>query len=86
MEGLSKPCLARLSRRAGVKSLSDDSHETIRNLIAIKLTEIIKNIMIINDNNNTKTIMVQDVYKALELTGIKIAESNCLNISKKNIF
>lgn len=85
MEGLSKPCISRLARTAGVKSLSDDCHDTIRNLIGMKLNEIIANIIIVNDSHQTKTIMSSDVYKALELSGILVAESTALNSSKKNI-
>ena len=85
MEGLSKPCISRLARTAGVKSLSDDCYDTIRNLIGMKLNEIIGNIIIVNDSHQTKTIMSNDVYKALELSGVLVAESNALNSSKKNI-
>ena len=85
MEGLSKPCISRISRMAGVKSLSDDCYDTIRNLIGMKLNEIISNVIIVNDSRQVKTIMSSDVYKALEMSGILITESNCLNVSKKNI-
>lgn len=85
MEGLSKPCITRLSRRAGIKTLSDDCNDTIRNLIGIKLNEIIKTIMVINNSNNTKSIMSSDVYKALNFLGHNVAESNYLNVVKKNI-
>lgn len=85
MDGLSKPCISKLSRMAGAKSLSDDCYDTIRNLIGIKLNEIISNIIIVNDNHQIKTIMSNDVYKALELSGILITESTALNTSKKNI-
>ena len=83
MDELSKPCILRLARMAGVKSLSDDCYPTIRNLIGMKLNEIISNVIIVNDCHQTKTVMSSDVYKALELSGILIAESTCLNTFKK---
>ena len=82
---LSKPSITRLARRAGVKTLSDDSYNTIRNLIGMKLNEIVNAIIIVNDNHNTKTIMPNDVYKACELLGYNITESSELNDSKKKI-
>jgi histone H3/H4 len=85
MDGLSKPCISRLARMAGSKSLSDDCYDTIRNLIGMKLNEVISNIIIVNDSHQTKTIMSNDVYKALELSGILITESTALNTTKKNI-
>ena len=74
MDELSKPCILRLARMAGVKSLSDDCYPTIRNLIGMKLNEIISNVIIVNDCHQTKTVMSSDVYKALELSGILIVE------------
>jgi histone H3/H4 len=82
---LSKPSITRLARRAGVKTLSDESYNTIRNLIGMKLNELINTIVIVNDNHNTKTIMSNDVYKACEFLGYNITESSELNDSKKKI-
>jgi histone H3/H4 len=82
---LSKPSITRLARRAGVKSLSDDSYNTIRNLIGMKLNEIINTVIIVNNNHNTKTIMPNDVYKAFELLGYNITESSELNNLKKKV-
>lgn len=83
--GLTKSAITKLARRAGVKSVSEDCYETIRNLIGMKLNEIIKGIIITNNNHNTKTIMTSDVYKTLEILGYNITESNELNCTKKKI-
>jgi histone H3/H4 len=85
METLSKPCISRLARMAGVKSLSDDCYDTIRNLIGMELNKVVSNIIVINDSSQTKTIMSSDVYKAFELSGILITESTALNSSKKKL-
>ena len=79
MEKISKPSINRLARRAGVKSISEDCYETIRNLIGMELTNIIKNIIVINSHNQTKTIMVKDVYDSLHLMNYNVAQSNDLN-------
>ena len=79
MEKISKPSINRLARRAGVKSISEDCYETIRNLIGMELTNIIKNIIVINSHNQTKTIMVKDVYDSLHLMNYNVAQYNDLN-------
>jgi histone H3/H4 len=76
MEKISKSSINRLARRAGVKSLSEDCFDTVRNLIGMELNDVIKTILIVN---NTKTIMVKDVYDALHIMNYKITQSNNLN-------
>ena len=70
---------------AGVKSLSDDCYDTIRNLIGMELNKVVSNIIVVNDSSQTKTIMSSDVYKAFELSGILITESSALNSAKKKL-
>lgn len=82
---LSKPAIIKLARRAGVKSLSDDCYNTVRNLVGMKLNEVIRAVIIVNDNHSTKTIMKNDVYKALEILGYNVTESSELNALKKKI-
>lgn len=82
MEGITKPSLTRLARRGGVKSLSDDCFDTVRNLMGMKLSEIIKTVIIVNSEHQTKTIMPQDVYEALQLLNYNITQSNELSVSK----
>jgi len=82
METLTKPSLTRMARRAGVKSLSDDCFEPIRNLIGIKLSELIKTSIIVNSEHQTKTIMPTDIYHALHLLNYNVTQSSDLNINK----
>jgi histone H4 len=82
MEGITKPSLTRLARRGGVKSLSDDCFDTVRNLMGMKLSEIIKTVIIVNSEHQTKTIMPQDVYEGLQLLNYNITQSNELSVSK----
>jgi len=79
METLTKPALTRIARRAGVKSLSDDCFEPIRNLIGIKLSELIKTSIIVNSEHQKKTIMSNDIYQALNLLNYNVTESSDLN-------
>lgn len=75
----SKPAIVRLARTAGIKSMSDDCYDIIRELICSQITELVKTTLLINDEHQTKTIMPDDVYKALSLLGFNMAESSELS-------
>jgi len=75
MEGISKPSITRLARKAGIKSMSDDCITTIRNIIGIELSKVIDSILVVNEQHNTKTIMCDDVFDALRLKGYTLAKS-----------
>jgi len=78
MDYLNKSSINKLSRRAGVKSISEECNEKIRKIIELKLDEIISTIIVINSEHNTKTIMVNDVYDSLHLLNHKITSSSGL--------
>ena len=73
-----KPALKRLAYTAGVKSISDDSHIVIQNIMENKLDEILEVAVTVNNEINTKTLMPGDIYKALEILGYNVAQSNYL--------
>ena len=76
MEDITKPSITRLARKAGIKSISEDCFETIRNLVDEKLKEVISVMLIVNAEHNTKTLMVPDVYESLRLLGYNMTESS----------
>jgi len=76
MEKISKSSINRIARRAGVKSVSEDCFDTIRNLIGMELNNIIKTTLIVNQ---TKTVMVKDIYDGLHLLGYNTSQSMDLN-------
>jgi histone H4 len=82
MKGITKPSLTRLARRGGVKSLSDDCFDTVRNLIGLKLENIIETIVIVNSSSQTKIITLEDVYKSFHILNYNITESNYLSDKK----
>ena len=79
MERITKPSINRLARRAGIKSLSDNCYDIIRNLIGMELDNIIKTVMIVKSQNQTKSIMTKDIYNALHLLNFNVTESTNLN-------
>lgn len=76
---ITKPSITKLSRRAGVKSLSDDCFDLIRKIVDDKLDEIVKTMVTVNSQHNTKTIMTNDVYDALRLLNHNVTQSNELS-------
>jgi histone H3/H4 len=84
IDNISKPSITRLARQSGIKSLSDDCFETIRNIMDEKIDEIVKTILIVNSEHQTKTVMVSDVYQALQILNHNITESTELNTKCKN--
>ena len=79
MERISKSSINRIARRAGVKSVSEDCFDTIRNLMGMELNTIIKTALIVNQ---TKTIMPKDIYDALHLLNYNTAQSTDLNVKR----
>tara|TARA_A100001011_G_C14318207_1_gene848979 strand:- start:2864 stop:3106 length:243 start_codon:yes stop_codon:yes gene_type:complete len=73
---ITKPSISRLGKKAGVKSIADDTFKIIQEYLNDELESIIKKIIIMNNEQNTKTIMIDDVYKAFNLSGIYLAQSN----------
>jgi histone H3/H4 len=81
MENITKPSITRLARRAGVKSLSDDCYNNIRNIVNTQLSDIIVAVLVVNSEHNTKTLMPEDVYEALRLRGHNVTQSSDLGTS-----
>jgi histone H4 len=78
MDHITKPSITRLARRAGVKSLSDDSYNTIRGIVGEYLSDIIVASLVVNSEHNTKTLMPEDIYEALRLRGYNVSQSHDL--------
>ena len=84
MEYITKPSITRLARKAGVKSLSEDSYNTIYNTVDKRLSEILSAVLIANNQHNTVTIMPEDAYEAFKINGENVAKSNQLSSSACN--
>jgi histone H4 len=75
MEGITRPAITRISRRGGVKSVSDDCFPVVRNLIQAQLDEVIRTALLVNSEHQTRTLMSDDIYEALRLNGHNVAQS-----------
>ena len=78
MENITKPSITRLARRAGVKSLSDECYNNIRNIVNTQLSDIVVAALVVNSEHNTKTLMPEDIYEALRLRGHNVTQSSDL--------
>ena len=83
MDGITKPSITRLARRAGVKSLSDECFNTTRGMIEEKLTEVLNAVLVVNSENHTKTIMTDDIYAALHLLGHNVTRSTDMGLATR---
>ena len=81
MDNITKPSITRLARKAGIKSLSDDCFPVIQDIIETLTSEIIDATLVVNSEKNTKTLMVNDIYKAMNIKGYNIAQSSDLGNS-----
>jgi histone H3/H4 len=79
MENITSPSITRLARKAGVKSMSKDCYNCIRKIAQKELDNIVKTMLIVNSEHNTKTIMQNDIYDALKLKGHFVAQSHELS-------
>lgn len=76
---ITKPSIIKLARKAGVKNISEECIEPIRQLIISDVSEIITNCLVINNVKNTKTILLDDLHETLKIMGYNVAKSDDLN-------
>ena len=72
---INKPSLVRLSKIAGVKSLSQDSYDILNKVALDKLEEVIDTCIIVNSQNKNKIISKKDLYSALHLLGYNLTSN-----------
>ena len=72
IQGITKPAIKRLARRAGVKRISGLVYEETRSLIKSKLESLIHNTVIITQHAKRKTIEPSDVFVATRLQGMPL--------------
>ena len=82
VDGVTKPAMVRIARRAGIKSVSDDCFPAIRGVIHNKIDDIVRTALLVNSEHQTKTLMPNDIYGALRLKNHKVARSSELGNNK----
>jgi len=75
MENITKGSLKEISKRAGIKLLSEDCYDVIRNLLEEKIKEVIENSLILMEESKLKTVNCNNIYNSLELMNEAVTES-----------
>jgi len=83
-KSITAPALQRLARQGGVKTMSNECVDVIRNLILMKAGIICDAVIVVNNQGGTKTIMPSDIYNALEYLGIRLAKAEKFGESNAN--
>ncbi len=85
---ITKPSIIKIARKAGIKNISDECIEPIRQQIHKDIFDIINHCVIINEVKGTKTILLDDLNDALRFMGHNVAKSDelsCSSLSKGKV-
>jgi hypothetical protein len=75
---ITRPSIVRIARKAGIKSISEECFQKIRTLLTYRIDSVVKKALIINSEHQTKTLMTEDIYDSLALSGENLTQSNDL--------
>ena len=81
ISGITKPSLQRLARQAGVKTMAADCSDILRKLLADEAERVCCAMLIFNEQRNTRTIMLDDLYPAIQERGCRLATSSSISAS-----
>lgn len=81
IEGISRPALQRIMRRAGIKRISESTYGELRNVMTHYMKSIIRDMVIFVEHNERKTVQIKDLKASLEMNNIQLAAD--LNPSSK---
>ena len=69
MDNIKKVTIKRLAEYAGVKSLSDDCYDVIREIIEKQMKDVVTTSHTLMVEDNSKTLSAQHVHLSLEYRG-----------------
>ena len=69
LEGVTKPAIRRLARRAGVKRISSDIYEYTRDTLKTWLSRLVRDAIVYTEHGKRKTVTSLDVVYALKRQG-----------------
>ncbi len=68
IQGITKPAIRRLARKAGIKRIGGNVYEEVRGIIKVEIENILKDTIILIDNKHKKTISGDDVRLAIRVS------------------
>ena len=78
---ITKPSLTRLARKAGIKSISEETFPYIYAVFEQHLTDVLRTSLHVNEYMGTKTLMQENVYTALSFFDQNLAQSQDLSFN-----
>lgn len=70
IQGITKPGIKRICRRAGVLRISGQVYEEFRGRMKVFMEDLLKNILTITEHHRRKTVTESDLESALQIVGI----------------
>ena len=86
IQGITKPALQRLCHRAGIKRISDNIYEVLRDNIKTYMEKILQKVVVFTEREQRRTVKVKDLEAALNMMGIYLAAGLNNNTSKSKTF
>ena len=71
IQGLTRPALKRLGRKAGAKRIGGDVYDEVREAVKNFMDDLIKKSIIFTEHSKRKTVNEYDVKEALRIKGVK---------------
>ena len=81
----SKPAILRLARKAGVKSLCEDTYALIDNMISQRVRELTYDSIAVLNVRGAKTLFSSDIAEALKVRGEIRASGDQLPFNKADV-
>lgn len=69
IQGVTKPAIKRMCRRAGVKRISGLVYDEVRGVIKMQLENILKSSVVSMEHKRHKTVMLSDITTGIEASG-----------------
>jgi histone H4 len=69
IEGITKPAIRRLARRGGVKRISLNIYDQVREVLKFFLTSVVRDAITYTEHAKRKTVTAMDVVYALKRQG-----------------
>lgn len=82
-QGITKPALRRIMRKAGVLYSSKTIYEELKDVLKVRMRPLLRNVIIIMNNDERKIVRYTDVIHAAEYLGINILGFN--GITRKKV-
>src|SRR5437868_1844917 len=82
IQGITKPAIRRLCRRAEVLRINGMVYEEIRGIMKVYMEEILRNAVTFTEHDRRKTVQEEDLDAALEVMGLYLGAGINPNTSK----